>query len=170
MAATFCRIVDAVNEWAGRVVSMLFIPLVLIVMLEVVLRYFFNRPTIWAWDVNIQLTATIAIMGGGYALLHRRHVIVDILAGRFSPRVRAIVDLVTSSFFFFALGMLLWFALQRAERSIVTRELYTSLLEPPLYPLRVAVAIGIFLLLVQGIAKFIRDIITASRSGTASTS
>ena len=164
MVDSFCRFVDTVNEWAGRVVSMLFIPLVFIVMLEVVLRYFFNRPTIWAWDVNVQLTATIAIMGAGYALLYKGHVIVDIVVGRFSPRVRAIIDLVTSGVFFFAIGYLLWIAIGRAEHSVLTRELYSTLWEPPLYPLRVVVAIGIFLLLIQGMAKFIRDV-TVARSG-----
>lgn len=158
----FCRYVDKVNEWVGRVFSMLFIPLVFIVMIEVVARYFINKPTIWGWDTNVMITATIASMGAGYALLYKRHVIVDILVGHFSPRVRAIIDLVTSGFFFFPIGLLFWVALTRAERSILGRELYSTLWEPPLYPLRVLMAIGFFLLLMQGIVKFIHDIRIAS--------
>ena len=156
--SAFCRYVNTANEWVGRVFSMLFIPLVFIVMIEVVLRYFFNKPTIWGWDTNIMLTATIASMGAGYALLYKRHVIVDILVGRFSPRVRAIIDLVTSPFFFLPIGLLLWVAIVRAERSVLGKELYSTLWEPPLYPLRILIAIGFFLFLMQGIVKFIRDI------------
>lgn len=161
-AEAFCGRIDAVNQWTGKIVSMLFLPLVGIVTLEVVLRYFFNKPTIWAWDVNVQLAAAIAIMAGGYGLLYGSHVIVDVMVGHFTPRARARVDLLTSVLFFYVMAILLWVAVSWAERSVSSRELYTSLLEPPLYPLRIVVAIGIFLILIQGIAKFIRDLAIAT--------
>ena len=142
--------------------SMLFLPLVGIVMMEVVLRHFFNSPTIWAWDVNVQLAAAIAILGGGYGLLYGRHVVVDVMVGHLSPRARARIDLVTSALFFFVMAILLWVAVSWAERSLSSRELYTSLLEPPIYPLRIVVAIGVFLMLMQGVAKFIRDLAIAT--------
>ena len=164
----FCHYIDTANEWTGRVFSLLFLPLVFIVMIEVVLRYFFNKPTLWGWDTNIMLTATIASMGAGYALLHRRHVTVDIVVGRFSPRVRAIINLITSPFFFIPIGLLSWVAIVRAERSVLGKELYSTVWEPPLYPLRVLIAIGIFLFLLQGIVKFIHDIrIAAGRETPA---
>ncbi len=161
-AEVFCRQIDTVNRWTGETASLLFLPLVGIVMLEVVLRHFFNSPTIWAWDVNVQLAAAIAILGGGYGLLYGRHVVVDVMVGHLTTRARARIDLVTSALFFFVVAILLWVAVSWAERSVSARELYTSLLEPPLYPLRRVVAIGIFLLLMQGIAKFIRDLAIAT--------
>lgn len=161
-AEAFCDRIDAVNQWTGKIVSMLFLPLVGIVTLEVVLRYFFNKPTIWAWDVNVQLAAAIAIMAGGYGLLYGSHVTVDVMVGHLTSRARARADLVTSALFFFVMAILLWVAVSWAERSVSARELYTSLLEPPLYPLRIVVAIGIFLLLMQGMAKFIRDLAIAT--------
>ena len=160
----FCRRVDAVNEWTGRVTSVILIFLALYITAEVILRYVFNRPSIWTWDILIICMCVLVVLGGGYTLLHRGHVMVDVLVGRFSPRARAIIDLVTSGVFFFAIGYLLWIAIGRAEHSVLTRELYSTLWEPPLYPLRVVVAIGIFLLLIQGMAKFVRDV-TVARSG-----
>jgi len=170
MAEAFCRVVDTANEWVGRVVSLVFIPLTLLVMIEVVSRYFFNRPTTWSWDVNIQLSAVLIVMGGGYTLLYKGHVIVDIIVGRFPPRARAIVDMVTSLLFFLGIGVLLWLAIGEAKISIATGERFTSLLEPPLGPIRTAVAIGVFLLLIQGIAKFIRDFLIATKARRESTS
>ena len=161
MVDAFCRAVDTVNEWVGRVASMLFLPLVFVVMTEVVLRYFFNKPTIWAWDVNIQLAASLIALGAAYALLHRDHVIVDIIVSHFPPRARAIMDMVTALIFFFGVGMLLWLATGEARISIATGERYTSLMEPPLGPIRALIAFGILLLLVQGVAKFIRDLLIA---------
>ena len=162
MVQAFCRAVDKTNEWVGRGVSLVFIPLVLLVMTEVVLRYFFNSPTIWSWDVNIQLSAALIALGGGYALLYKGHVLVDIFVSRFSPRVRAIIDMVTALIFFIGIGVLLWLAVGEAKISVATGERFTSLLEPVLGPIRIAIAVGIFLILLQGIAKFIRDLQTAT--------
>jgi len=170
MAEAFCRVVDRVNEWTGRVVSLAFVPLAAVVMTEVVLRYFFNSPTIWAWDILIMLTVLLVILGVGTTLLYRGHVIVDVVAGRFTPRVRAIVDMITSSLFFFGIGALLWYAIREARRSVLMEELLTGIWMPPLYPLRIVVAIGLFLLLIQGISKFIRDLRIARGSEKESVS
>jgi len=161
----FCRAVDFANDWAGRGVAVLFTPLVLILMIEVVLRYFFNSPTIWAWDVDIQLAALIIVLGGGYTLLKGAHVHVDIVVQRLSPRVRAILGLLSSPVFLFALGVLLWHAIREAGGSVLAGERTGSLLNPPIYPLKIVICVGIFLFLLQVIAKFIRDLNIASRSG-----
>ena len=169
-AETFCRWVDTINEKVGRAVSMLLIPLVIIVMLEVVLRYFFNRPTIWAWDVNIQLAGTLILLAGGYTLLYKRHVVIDVVVHRFSPRTRAIIDLITSPVFFIGYGVLLWIAMDEARDSVQIRELFSSVWSPPMYYFKVVMAVGFFLLLIQGVAKFIRDLSIAGRSTTGDTS
>lgn len=148
-----------VNEWAGRIVSWLLLPLTLIIVMEVILRYGFGRPTIWAWDTNVMLLAGLIMLGGGYALLHDSHVAVDILVQRLSARKRAILDLITFFFFFVAVGGLLVEATVVAWSSVQTREMHYSFWAPPIYPLRVVMAIGVFLLLIEGIAKFITKLL-----------
>lgn len=160
-AKAFCHCIDIVNEWAAKLISLLIIPIVLVTTIEVILRYVFNMPSIWAWDVNIHLMAVIIFIGAGYTLLYRGHIIVDVVVGRFSPRVRAIMDLVTSGFFFLGIGVLLWRAILKAAISIEIKEQLISVWGPPLYPLRVVIAVGILLLLLQGIVKFIRALVIA---------
>ena len=63
---TVIRVIDKTNEWVGKAVSFLLIPLVLITAYEVVMRYIVERPTIWSWDLNIQIFAAIIMLGGGY--------------------------------------------------------------------------------------------------------
>lgn len=166
MTEAFCRCIDTINDRVARVVSWLIIPMVFIVVTEVTCRYFFNSPTVWAWDSIIMVGAIFGVMGGGYALRHGSHVSVDIVARFFPPRVRAIVNLATSSIFFVGIGVLLWFATEKAIYSVAVGEHHTySMWEPPLSPVRIVVAIGIFLLLIQGVVKFIRELSTATRSG-----
>ncbi|MFC1990879.1 TRAP transporter small permease subunit [Chloroflexota bacterium] len=155
----FCRAVDTINEWAGgKFISILAIGVVGVTAAEVVLRYIFNQPTIWATDLNLQLMAAIITVGAGYTLLQKQHVIVDVVVTRFSPRVRAILDLATSSFFFLGIGVMFWRSVIAARESIMMRELMSTIWEPPLYPIRVVMAIGLFLFLLQGTVKFIRDL------------
>ena len=154
----FLRVVDSLNNRTGNVVSFLYIPLMLITVVEVALRYFFNRPSIWAWDVNIQLFAFLIVFGAGYTLLNNAHVKVDVITVRFSPRTRAIIDLITSFLFFICIGGLLWQSWDQAIESVKINEHLRTIWFPPIYPLRVLIAIGVTLFLLQGIAKFIRDI------------
>jgi len=159
----FCGAIDALNEWAGRIVAWLFLPLVLIATAEVVARYVFDRPTPWAWDVNVQIMAVLVVLGGGWGLLKGWHVRVDVLWGRLSPRKKVMVDLIIFPFFLFAVGILLWQSASAALLSVQVGELYSSYFAPPIYPLKIIVVLGFSLLLLQGIVKFIRDLLLLTK-------
>ncbi len=163
-AEAFCHAVDIVNTWTARLASYLIFPLVVFTGIEVVGRYVFNSPTIWVWDVNVQLQCALIVLGAGYALLTKIHVIVDVIVNRFSPKSRAIIDLITALVFFWCIGALVWKSGTTGWNSVVTRETYSSVWMPPLYPLKMLIPIGAFLLLLQGAAKFIRDFVVVIRS------
>jgi TRAP-type mannitol/chloroaromatic compound transport system permease small subunit len=162
MGKSFCRRIDSLNEWVGKISGWLIIPLILLVVYDVTLRYVFNRPTVWAWDINIQLLGALVVLGGGYALRNGAHIGVDVLVNQLSPRKRAIVDLITSVFFFFGVGVLMWKAIGDAWFSVQIRELYTSVFAPPIYPFKILMVGGILLLLLQGVVKFIQDLSTVT--------
>ena len=158
---SFLLFVDTINEWMGRVVGFVIIAISVITVLEVMLRYIFNRPTLWAWDVNLMLMGAFTILPGGYLLLKEGHVIVDIYVARLSPRRRAMLDLATSVLFFISVGFLLWQSIIAAFDSLSKREIINSVWGPPLYPLKMLWPVGPLLLLLQGMAKFIRDLAVA---------
>ena len=150
--------IDNLNERVGRIVSYLCLLMMAVLMWEIVLRYFFNNPTIWAHETSALLYGTYFVLGGAYVLRHRAHVTMDIIYNRFSVRRRAILDLVGSSLFFIFCGLLLWEGGQLAWASLQLREYSETFWGPPLYPLKMTVPIGGFLILLQGLAKFIRDL------------
>jgi len=159
IAEVFCHSVDTINTWVAEVIQWLCLPMVIIVTIEVILRYVFNRPTIWSWDISIQILALLTALGAGYALLQGTHVRVDVIVSRLPPRVNVIIDLVMMLLFFFGVGLLMWWFKDEMLDSIAVREVWESLWAPPLYPLKVIMFVGICLLLLQGLAKFIRDLI-----------
>ena len=74
------QFVDSINKWVGNIICYLVVVIMLTGVYEVVMRYFFNRPTIWVWEINGFLLCIFIALGGGYTLLVRGHVRVVVLS------------------------------------------------------------------------------------------
>jgi len=157
----FSRIVDSINEWTGKILCYLILVVMLTGVYEVGMRYFFNMPTRWVWEMNGLFLCVLAALGGGYALLQQAHVRVDIVYDRFSTRTKAIIDLFSSSFMFLFLVVLVWQTSKMSLHSIKHLEHSQTIFGPPIYPFKVILAIGIFLFLLQGLSHFLRNLYIA---------
>jgi len=152
----FCRCIDVVNEWVGKTVAWLFIPFALLVVVDVFTRYVLRQPWFYI-DINIQIMCALVLLAGGYLFLHKGHIGVDVLVIRLSPRYRAMLDLILFPVLVCSIGALLWRTGIAAWDSWAFLESYTSAFEPPIYPLKTVIVLGVLLVLLQGTAKFIRD-------------
>ena len=149
-------VIDTISEWSGKLFSFLAILVVAIISYEVIARYVFNAPTIWAHETMVFLCAIWYMIGGAYVLLHRAHVGVDLIYNRLSPRRRAIMDLIGLSLFFLYCGVMLWTGAEGAWRSIERLETSGTPWNPPIWPIKLAIPVGALLILLAGLAKFIR--------------
>jgi TRAP-type mannitol/chloroaromatic compound transport system permease small subunit len=157
----FCRAIDRINEQAGKLVSFLILFLTAVVLYEICARYLFNRPTIWAQEVSQMLYGAYVILLGGYVLQRGGHVNVEILYGKFSPRTRAIIDLFTWLLFFFFCGLILIKGWDMAWDSFKVRETEPTSFGPPVYPIKMTIPLGALLILLQGLARFLRSLVLA---------
>ena len=154
----FVVFIDAISAWVGRIASFLMVPCVIAVIWEVSMRYIFHRPTLWASETILFLTGYLTILGAAWTLEEKRHVKIDLVWEKLSPRGRAFADVIT--FFFFALYMVLmiWASAIYAWQSISIREGSGTPWNPPIYYIKAAFTISLILLFLQGTAKFIRDL------------
>ncbi|MBU4353040.1 MAG: TRAP transporter small permease subunit [Nanoarchaeota archaeon] len=150
---------NAVSELTGKTVSLLLIPMCLLLVYEVIARYGFNNPTIFSHELSTFLFGGIGVLGGAYAHYHKAHVNLDIFYGRWSPRTRAIMDIISSPLFFFFLVILIWRGAEMAHDSLVLNEHTSTPWGPPLFPLKLTIPLASILLLFQGIAKLCMDIL-----------
>lgn len=90
----FCFWVDTANEWIGRAVAWITLGLVLVVFIDVVMRYVFNISFVFAQELEWHLFAFIFLIGAGYTLLHDGHVRVDIFYQRLGFKQRAWINLL----------------------------------------------------------------------------
>lgn len=132
--------------------------LVLVVFVEVIARYVFNAPFVWAFELSMYLYGSITVLIGGYTVLHRAQIRMDIIYSRFSPRRRAVVDVLTSLLFFLYIIVLILSTGQFAIKSVLENQHSNSLWGPPMYPLKIVMVIAALLVLIQGLAEFIRNL------------
>lgn len=150
--------IDWFNDRSGKIFAFLIIPCVLVLFFEVIMRYVFNMPTMWVHETSNYFFGALFVLGGAYTLLHKAHVNVEILHVRFPIRVRAAVDILTAGVFFFLFGIIFWFGIQLAAISLTNLEISHTVWGPPVYPIKIMVPIGTLFILLQGLAKLIRDI------------
>lgn len=154
----YLRLTDWINARFAWVVAFLVAPMLIIMIWEIVMRYFFNMPSLWAYEISKFLYGGYIVLGGAYTFMAGGHVNVDIIYGKLSPRGKAIIDIITSSVVFLFLGVLFWVSLERTILSWQLGETTMSHWQPIYYPLRTTLPVGCFLFLMQVVAKLIRDI------------
>jgi len=147
---------DTAIEKLGQGVSLIIIIMMATVMFEVVARYAFNSPTIWAWPITKQLFAVFILFGGIYTMLHSGHIRVEVLYNRFSPKMKLASRLIALLFALIFLGVLAWQATVQAVGSLMIRECASGAFRIPLYPLKILVPIAAILFCLQVIVNFIR--------------
>ncbi len=153
-------LVDKVNDWVGKILSFGILAIFALVLMEVIRRYFFNSPSVWANELTQMLFGVYAVLSGGPILRWGGHVNVDILYSHFSKRGKAVIDIVTFFAFFAFCSMLLIYGGSMALESLTSLEHTQSAWNPPCWPIKLMIPLGAILLLLQGVAKLIRDIIT----------
>jgi len=99
MLKGFCGVIDRSNEAVGRMVSWVSLLLVLVVFVDVVMRYLFKTSFVFTQELEWHLFAFIFLIGAGYTLLHDGHVRVDIIYQRLGTKGRAWVNLIGVIFF-----------------------------------------------------------------------
>jgi len=155
--------IDTLNDRAGKVLSFLMLGLILAIVFEVVARYVFDAPTAWAPETAQYLFGTYAVMLGAYTHRHRVHINVDIFYNRLPLRARAILDLCTSMFFFFFCGVILWLGIGFAAESMQIWERSGTALAPPIWQIKLMIPLAAFLLIIQEVAIFVRNLVIATK-------
>jgi TRAP-type mannitol/chloroaromatic compound transport system permease small subunit len=160
------RRIDRLTDVTGTWVAWLNVPLVLAVSYEVFLRYLFNAPTIWVFDVTYMLYGTIFMLGAAYALRKGAHIRTDFFFEQWSVRTRNVIDSLAYILLFFpsllvflvVSGEEAWYAFQIGETSEQTPW------RPILWPFKAVVPLTCLLLIIQGIAETIKSVY-AARTG-----
>ena len=154
----FIHAIEGLSQWVGRAFGWCILILTLSVSYEVFVRYVLNAPTVWAFDMMVQMYGALFLMAGPYALAQDTHVRGDVLYRLFPPRWQARIDFLLYVIFFFP-GMLalFWYGWEIAADSWRYQEVsWNSPARIQIYFFKTLIPLAGFLMLLQGLAEMMR--------------
>ena len=152
---------ESLSIWIGRAFGWCILILTLSVTYEVFVRYVLNAPTVWAFDMMVQMYGALFLMAGPYALAQDAHVRGDVIYRLFPFKVQARIDLILYIFFFFP-GMLalFYFGYEIASDSWRYKEVsWNSPARIQIYFFKSLIPLAGVLLILQGISECMRCIL-----------
>lgn len=151
--------IDKLNEMVGSVFGVIITFLVVLTVMEVVLRKFFNSPTIWSFEVLKQLFALYFMITAAYGLLKGSHVAVDIFTRLMPDKWKAGLSIFSYVIFFFPFCSVgFWYGYLYAAKSWGMHEHSWSVFAPALYPIKTVIPVTFALLLLQGVSEVIKSV------------
>ncbi|GDX37060.1 membrane protein [Candidatus Pelagibacterales bacterium] len=157
----YINFADQFVVWIGRAFAWGIFILTAAVMYEVIMRYFFNAPTLWAFDFTIQMYGAVFMMGGASAMSTKTHVKADMYYNKMSEKGQAILDLILFICFYapgvFALTYAGYFYAKKAW--IVHETSWNSPAQIQIYFSKSLIPIAGLLLVIIGISEIFRCII-----------
>jgi len=158
--------IEGLSQWVGKAFGWCIMILTLSVSYEVFVRYVLNSPTVWSFDMMLQMYGALLLMAGPYALAQDAHVRGDVLYRLFSVKWQARLDFLLYLLFFFP-GMLalFWYGWEIAQDSWRYKEV--SINSPAgiqIYFFKTLIPLAGLLMIIQGFAELMRCYI-AMRTG-----
>ena len=157
----YVRFVDKLNTIVGKFAMMLIFLMMGILLCESISRTFFDTPHIWTMESAQFTMAAYYMLGGGFSVLLRSHVRMDVLYSRWFTTTKAKVDRFTIFFMIFYLIVLLYGGISSTWYSLEYDQHNHTGWAPPLAPIKIIMVIGIVLMLLQIIATFFKDLAKA---------
>jgi TRAP-type mannitol/chloroaromatic compound transport system permease small subunit len=157
----FVHSVDTVNKVVGTFSMYLVFLMIGILLYEPVARNLFDKSSIWAVEMAQFTMAAYYLLGGGFSMMLKGHVRMDLLYGRWSEKKKAKVDAITSLFLIFYLVFLLYGAYSSIEYAVMYGQKNRSAWAPYMAPIKIIMGTGVLLMLLQSLSTFFKDIAKA---------
>lgn len=150
--------IDQINKTVGHAFSWCALMLVLGTCYEVVVRYVFNNPTSWAFDLSYLMYGAVFYMAGAYTLSRGGHVRADMFYRVWPERSQAAVELALYLLFFFPGILALVIAGWRygVESLRIHEVSVNSPAGIPIWPMKMMISVGASLMALQGLAEVLR--------------
>jgi len=153
------RAIDKLNERVGLTVSWLVLAAVLISAANAIVRKAFNVSSNSFLEIQWYLFSVVFLFCAGYTLLRNQHVRIDVIAGRLSPQAQAWIDILGTIFFLMPMAItIMWLSWPVFVQAYQRGEVSTNAGGLLIWPARLLVPIGFFLLVIQGFSELIKRV------------
>ena len=153
------RLIDRLNERIGQAFYWLVLVTVLISAANAIVRKVFNYSSNGLLEIQWYFFSAIFLFLAGYTLLRNEHVRIDVISSRLSKRAQTWIDILGTLFFLLPMAILLmWLSWPVFVDAYQRNEVSTNAGGLIIWPARLLVPVGFFLLVAQGISELIKRI------------
>jgi len=153
------KLIDALNEKIGHFISWALLAAVLICSGNAIVRYSLNRSSNAWLEIQWYLFAAMFMLATSYTLRRNEHVRIDVIAGRLSKRTQVWIDLLGFLLFLLPVSLLiLYFSIPYALLSYTSQEMSSNAGGLILWPAKMLLPAGFFLLSLQGLSELIKRV------------
>lgn len=150
--------IDKINKTIGEIFAWILLPMIVFCTFEVFSRYVLNSPTVWAWELIIQIWGLMLMTCGGYCYWKGSFVGVDVLFNKFPQRVKYIIGAVTAVLVLIAMALTFIFGWKMFYAAFLRNERISSVWGSPMWTIRFWVPLGSGLMFIQGVSELIKNI------------
>ncbi|MBJ7306123.1 MAG: hypothetical protein RL457_1159 [Pseudomonadota bacterium] len=158
--------IESVIDLFGKVASWLTLSIVLLIVINVILRYSMSLGSVWAQELEWHLLAAMILFGISFSLLRGDNVRVDLFYANYTPQKKYIVDLVSAILTIIIAVFFVKLSINYVGQSFSIGEKSP---DPGGIPMRWLVKslipIGFSLLALQGFAEMLRVIMNRPNAG-----
>jgi TRAP-type mannitol/chloroaromatic compound transport system permease small subunit len=153
------QLIDGLTERIGRLTYWLILVAVLVSAGNAVIRYAFNMSSNAWLELQWYLFSAVFLFCAGYALLHNQHVRIDVISGRMSKRVQIWIDILGTVFFLLPMAItIMWLSWPVFVDAYQHNEVSTNVGGLIIWPARLMVPVGVFMVVLQGLSELIKRI------------
>jgi TRAP-type mannitol/chloroaromatic compound transport system permease small subunit len=153
------QLIDSITEFVGRSIIWVVLVVTLISCGNAIMRYTINYSSNAFLEIQWYLFAVIFLFGAGYTLKKNEHVRIDLIAGKFSKRGQAMIDIFGIIFFLMPMAIaIMWMSWPIFLLALKTNEMSSNAGGLILWPARLMVPLGFFLLVMQGLSELIKKV------------
>lgn len=151
------NIIDKVNQLIGRLFSWILLPMIVLTSIEVFRRYVLNSPTVWAWELIIQIWGLMLMACGGYCYWKGGFVRVDVLYDKFPQKLKYALGAITAVLVLVCMALTFRYGWNMFYASFTRNERISSVWGSPMWTIRFWVVLGSGLMFLQGVSELIKN-------------
>ncbi len=155
----FSRLIDALTERIAKAVFWLVLVVVLVSAANAIMRYTIHYSSNAFLEIQWYLFGVIFLFSSGYTLLRNEHVRIDLISSKFSKRGQVWIDIFGILFFLMPMAVVImllsWPVFMHAFES---QEMSNSAGGLIVWPARLMIPVGFFLLILQAISELIKRV------------
>ena len=149
---------DILSLVVSRTAMVLTALTVLVMFYEVILRYLFSAPTLWANELSLWMASFIFLFAGQYAMQQRSHIRIYVIYDLMPRWMQKTADVISCFLIVFFAFALVWGNYADAMRRFLRMETFGTAWDPPIPGIvKPAILIIIVLVAVQAVSNLIAD-------------